>query len=399
LLDLEEVSLFAGSIQSRPSPTTRFTAAWSGILTATQTGAPEYATPIQQQAAEVYRESLGAFKEVVEYTAQNPKLRDALISRYQAWANEGGWLKPPMVQNAGVALGTLLSNSTPESAVALSMAMSGSHGIRTSPEAMGGLLGMLALANDSDRITANLDSMARSSVEYDGKSYNSFQFGGVKSNAMDVASVLAFPVGAGATRAVTLAGRVALAAGTALVNGVNFLAQATLGTTTGRAAIMSVALRTAEVGGLPAPVPGVGIYSTLRRAAANEPAAEPVSPSPSNATRMGVIRRNDADMRQLRDLWDDLGYGEILSTTNRQFIAKGLRPKVDEAWVKVFPEDAGLIGERITPHHIAGLPVTIPLPKTRHMNAHMPGGFRYNPGGPGAAVPLYPAKPQGATNP
>ncbi|MCG2593198.1 LysM peptidoglycan-binding domain-containing protein [Ramlibacter sp. XY19] len=400
LIDLEELSLVAGPMQSRPSPTTRFTAAWSGILTATQTGAPEYATPIQQQqAAEVYQESLGTFKEVVEYTAQNPKLRDALISRYEAWANEGGWLKPPMVQNAGVALGTLLSNPTPESAVALSMAMSSSHGIRTSPEAMGGLLGMLALANDSDRITANLDSMARSSVEYDGKSYNSFQFGGVKSNAMDVASVIAFPVGAGATRAVTLAGRVALAAGTALVNGVNFLAQATLGTSSGRAAIMSVALRTAEVGGLPAPVPGVGIYSTLRRAAANGLTVEPVSPSPSNATRMGVIRRNDADMRQLRDLWDDLGYGEILSTTNRQFIAKGLRPKVDEAWIKVFPEDAGLVGERITPHHIAGLPVTIPLPKTRHMDAHMPGGFRYNPGGPGAAVPLYPAKPQGVTNP
>ncbi|MGJ3704011.1 LysM peptidoglycan-binding domain-containing protein [Variovorax sp. AFSI2.2] len=392
LLDLEEVSLVAGPVQSRPSPTTRFTSAWSGILTATQTGAPEYATPVQQQqSSELYQESLGAFKEVVEYTAQNPKLRDALISRYEAWTIEGGWLKPPMIQNAGVALGTLLSNPSPESAVALSMAMSGSHGIRTSPEAMGGLLGMLALANDSDRITANLDSMARSSVEYDGKPYNGFQFGGVKSNAMDVASVLAFPVGAGATRAVTLAGRIALAAGTALVNGVNFLAQATLGTTTGRAAIMSVALRTAEIGGLPAPVPGVGIYSTLRRAAAAEPVAEPVGSS-SNTTRAGIRRNNAADMRNLRDLWDDLGYGEILSDANRTLIKQSLRPKVDDAWVKVFPEDAGLMGELISPHHIAGLPVTVPLPKTRHMQAHMPGGFKFNPGGPGAAVPFYPAK-------
>jgi hypothetical protein len=55
-----------------------------------------------------------------------------------------------------------------------------------------------------------------------------------------------------------------------------------------------------------------------------------------------------------------------------------------------FPEDAGLLGELITMHHIGGTPITVPLPATRHLNGHMPGGFRYNSGGPGSAFPVYP---------
>lgn len=77
---------------------------------------------------------------------------------------------------------------------------------------------------------------------------------------------------------------------------------------------------------------------------------------------------------------------------NRTAIAKGRTPKVDDAWIKVFPEDAGLKGERIPMHHIQGSPLTVPLPDTRHLDAHMPGGFRYNPGGPGSALPAYPPK-------
>jgi len=113
---------------------------------------------------------------------------------------------------------------------------------------------------------------------------------------------------------------------------------------------------------------------------------------PLNATRLGFQRTNAADWRSLRDHWDDLGYGEILSEANRGFIARGRTPRVDETWVVSFPEDAGLIGERITMHHIGGYPVTIPLATTRHLDAHMPGGFRYNPGGPGSATPFYPTK-------
>lgn len=43
-------------------------------------------------------------------------------------------------------------------------------------------------------------------------------------------------------------------------------------------------------------------------------------------------------------------------------------------------------------HHVQGSPLTVPLPDTRHLDAHMPGGFRYNPSGPGPALPAYPPK-------
>jgi HNH/Endo VII superfamily nuclease toxin with a HHH motif len=112
---------------------------------------------------------------------------------------------------------------------------------------------------------------------------------------------------------------------------------------------------------------------------------------PANATRLGVTRTNAADWRDLRDWWDQGGYGEILSESNRALIAKGKTPIVDDAWIKVFPEDAGLAGEKISMHHIGGNPITVPLPATRHLDAHMPGGFRYNPGGPGGSAPFYPA--------
>ncbi|WP_339488784.1 LysM peptidoglycan-binding domain-containing protein [Pseudomonas rhizophila] len=118
----------------------------------------------------------------------------------------------------------------------------------------------------------------------------------------------------------------------------------------------------------------------------------PASIISSGTTRTGLVRTNAADWRALRNDWDDLGYGQILSTENRASIAKGRPPKVDDTWIKVFPEDAGLLGEKISMHHIQGLPLTVPLPATRHLDAHMPGGFRYNPGGPGSALPAYPPK-------
>ena len=111
----------------------------------------------------------------------------------------------------------------------------------------------------------------------------------------------------------------------------------------------------------------------------------------ANVTRLGITRNNPADWRATRDLWDQTGYGEILSDANRAAIAAGRTPVVDAAWISQFPEDAGLLGERIPMHHIGGGPITVPLPATRHLDAHMPGGFRYNSGGPGSALPAYPA--------
>ncbi len=107
--------------------------------------------------------------------------------------------------------------------------------------------------------------------------------------------------------------------------------------------------------------------------------------SGGNTTRLGVPRTNAADWRQLRDVWDRTGVGDILSPANRRRIAAGETPHVDPDWVRHFPGDADLIDELIPMHHIQGLPITVPLPATRHIDAHMPGGFRFNPGGPGSS--------------
>ena len=128
-------------------------------------------------------------------------------------------------------------------------------------------------------------------------------------------------------------------------------------------------------------------WTSLKNRLLRNPAA---AKTEANVTRLGITRNNPADWRATRDLWDQTGYGGILSDANRAAIARGRTPIVDNAWISHFPEDAGLIGERIPMHHIQGTPITVPLSATRHLDAHMPGGFRYNPGGPGSALPVYP---------
>ncbi|MDQ0072702.1 YD repeat-containing protein [Variovorax boronicumulans] len=231
LMDLEEVSLVAGPGGLKPSPTQRFTSAWSSILASKQTGSEGWGMPgltADQQAGadQRYNDSLGQFRDVVTETSKNPKLRDALIDRFQNYLREGGLLKQGVAESVAVAFGTLTGdNVVPESAVALAMIAGSPNGIRSNPIAMGGLLGMLALAKNSDGITANLDAMANSSVEYNGQSYNSFQFGLTKSNALEIGGLLAGSLAGGAIRGATLAGRVAVVAGNAALNGIQFLRQ------------------------------------------------------------------------------------------------------------------------------------------------------------------------------
>jgi filamentous hemagglutinin len=88
-------------------------------------------------------------------------------------------------------------------------------------------------------------------------------------------------------------------------------------------------------------------------------------------------------------VWDSAGYGDILSEENRTRIAARRTPMVDEAWITHFPEDAGLKEQLIPMHHIGGDGLTVPLPWTRHLDAHMPGGYGRNTGGPGAFAPFY----------
>ncbi|MBG0569015.1 polymorphic toxin-type HINT domain-containing protein [Actinoplanes aureus] len=103
-----------------------------------------------------------------------------------------------------------------------------------------------------------------------------------------------------------------------------------------------------------------------------------------NTTREGFTRDNPGDWKRQMAIWDrDPIYKDILSKGNRWKIQHNLVPKVDAQWVRFFPGDANLIGEKITMHHIAGHKITVPLPTSRHHAAHQPGGTRYNPGGPG----------------
>lgn len=105
----------------------------------------------------------------------------------------------------------------------------------------------------------------------------------------------------------------------------------------------------------------------------------------SGSTRMGIARNNPRDWRDWRDVWDATGNGDVLSAANRELIASGQNPVVDAEWIAAFPGHAAYLGESITIHHIAGSPITVPLPGSAHRDAHMPGGFRYNPGGTGDA--------------
>ena len=74
-------------------------------------------------------------------------------------------------------------------------------------------------------------------------------------------------------------------------------------------------------GGSPLP----GSWATQRSAVGNlgRAALQSAERRPANSTRNGMVRTNAADWRTVRNLWDELGYGEILSDTNRAAIARG----------------------------------------------------------------------------
>lgn len=126
---------------------------------------------------------------------------------------------------------------------------------------------------------------------------------------------------------------------------------------------------------------GEAAASEETASSAQEAAQEPKRGA--GETRTGVKRQNRKDWKKLVQSWDEAGFGDAISPSNRELIAAGKVPIVDEAWCRYFPGDRALMGEKISMHHIGGSQLTVPLPKSRHHDAHMPGGFRKNPGGPG----------------
>ena len=145
----------------------------------------------------------------------------------------------------------------------------------------------------------------------------------------------------------------------------------------------------ADYGPAPEPTPGEPPKAAPERISPETPAEPKSTPASrlkkANTTRQGVKRQNAAEWRKLRDLWDETGYEDILSDANRKLIAQGKTPIVDEQWIKHFPGDEVLKGEKIPMHHIQGGKISVPLPESRHLDAHKPGGYRHNPGGPGTS--------------
>jgi hypothetical protein len=116
---------------------------------------------------------------------------------------------------------------------------------------------------------------------------------------------------------------------------------------------------------------------------ANAKAPEKKANTKSNTTRQGIKRNNPRDWKITMKAWDEAGYGGALSPENRARINGRRTPIVDDAWIEWFPGDAPLRGEQIRIHHIQGGKLVVPLPESRHKDAHSPGGYRKNPGGPG----------------
>ena len=100
--------------------------------------------------------------------------------------------------------------------------------------------------------------------------------------------------------------------------------------------------------------------------------------------------QSDVEASIVRGLLEANGVFSILSSPVTHSVFPLTVNELGEVRIAVHPEDAGLLGERIPIHHVQGLPLSIPLPASRHLDTHMPGGFRYNPGGVGSQLPIYP---------
>jgi hypothetical protein len=61
---------------------------------------------------------------------------------------------------------------------------------------------------------------------------------------------------------------------------------------------------------------------------------------------------------------------DLFSAENRQKIAEGRFPVVDETWIQHFPQHASFKGQRLVHHHIEQGPIATPLPESVHQAWH-----------------------------
>lgn len=96
----------------------------------------------------------------------------------------------------------------------------------------------------------------------------------------------------------------------------------------------------------------------------------------------GVTRTKTGAIRDQRQFWKEWSQRnpETLSRTNRYRIDElGLAPKVDNTWIKSFPEHAGYRRQGLEHHHINHGDIAIPLPRDVHRG---PGNYGIWHGGP-----------------
>ncbi|MDV5225171.1 hypothetical protein RZ760_004290 [Providencia rettgeri] len=82
-------------------------------------------------------------------------------------------------------------------------------------------------------------------------------------------------------------------------------------------------------------------------------------------TANGGIRNNQEFWQQWKDLQPD-----SLSKSNSYRINElGLSPKIDEQWIKMFPEHANYKGDTIIHHHVDFGRYAIPVPSSTHVGS------------------------------
>jgi RHS repeat-associated protein len=61
---------------------------------------------------------------------------------------------------------------------------------------------------------------------------------------------------------------------------------------------------------------------------------------------------------------------DLFSDANRDLIARGFSPRVDEQWIAHFPQHQAFKGERLIHHHIDQGPIATPIPESVHRAWH-----------------------------
>jgi hypothetical protein len=316
-----------------------FTQGLTDLLWAAQNRPQDLADPAQREKIDQIRaDALQQMRSAMEAVAADPDLRRELVVQGADWLAKEGSVQRSISSVLNTAVGLVYQDS-PDAETTTALAAS-LGAIRSKPEAMAYLLGVLSVPDSVDQVVNSISKS--SSFEVDG--VNTWFF----ASSRDVAAGILLGVASGLTAIASL-----------------------------RSASQFGASVTSRV--------------ELESELSGTPAAEGDTAA-ANTTRLGVERNNPGAWRAFRNLMDASGYEDMLSADNRSLIARGRVPIVDDAWIKFFPEDAGLAGETISMHHIQGYGITVPLAATRHLDAHMPGGYRYNPGGPGSQAPFYPPR-------